>query len=240
MPDHKTASTQENLLASKHGPEWSAWWGATHRPALRLTVGNLKGGAGKTTTAVQIALAAALGSGEPTLLVDADPQNDAWTWGQMAGDKWPRNLIVERWDEADKLGRRLRDEGDGYAHVVVDTGPSDPEILRTALHLTRRLLVPLAPTVIEVQRLMPTLRAVREVAAVRDDLGLSILLTRTKGQANARLEVRRALAGRDLPVMPQEVPNLEAWGRAFGEVPKRPAELGAYRPVIDTLAKEDR
>lgn len=52
---------------------------------MRLTVGHLKGGTGKTTTAVHLALG--LARQGRTLLVDADPDQDgALAWSQEAAD----------------------------------------------------------------------------------------------------------------------------------------------------------
>ena len=59
---------------------------------MRLTVGHLKGGTGKTTTAVHLALGLAR-SGR-TLLVDADPDQDgALAWSQEAAD-WPADQCI--------------------------------------------------------------------------------------------------------------------------------------------------
>src|SRR6266571_314383 len=56
----------------------------SEEPAMRLCVVNLKGGTGKTVTAVHLAVA--LAQQGRTLLVDADPQGSALSWSQEAGD----------------------------------------------------------------------------------------------------------------------------------------------------------
>ncbi len=50
---------------------------------MRVTVLNLKGGTGKTTTAVY--LAGGLARNGRTLLIDADPQRSALSWSEAAG-----------------------------------------------------------------------------------------------------------------------------------------------------------
>ena len=59
---------------------------------MRLAITNLKGGTGKTTTAVH--LAAGLGRYGRTLLVDADPQGSATEWTMLMEDEGPFDLLT--------------------------------------------------------------------------------------------------------------------------------------------------
>ena len=60
---------------------------------MRITVGNLKGGSAKTTSAVHLALG--LARDGRTLLVDADPeQPQSHEWAETAGDDWPADRVA--------------------------------------------------------------------------------------------------------------------------------------------------
>src|SRR5829696_7457100 len=60
-----------------------------------ITVASFKGGVGKTVTAVH--LAAYLRSlGEPTVLVDGDPNRSATGWAQRGAGRLPFKVIDER------------------------------------------------------------------------------------------------------------------------------------------------
>lgn len=196
---------------------------------LKLTVGGLKGGSGRSTTAVYLALAIARRTGQPVLLVDADAKNGtSYEWSEDAGDTWPSNVAVNYWP-SNVLAKRIKDlrhEG----HIIIDTG-NDATILRQALRATDHLLIPMAPSGTESTRLTPTLEAAGEVAEDKD-LRLSVLLSRTVANTNSRKEARQALKEAGIPVMDTEVPRREIYAQAFGTTPD---ELGAYDDVLTEL-----
>lgn len=87
---------------------------------MRVTVGNLKGGVAKSTTAVF--LAAGLSRARRVLLVDADATNRTALHWSAAGDAWPEGIaLVGR--EVPDLPRRVAVAERDYDHIVIDTGP---------------------------------------------------------------------------------------------------------------------
>jgi len=81
-----------------------------------------------------------------TVLIDADPKTSALRWSEQAGDL---AFPVIAWPVRD-LARRVSQITGDYEHVVIDTGPEQEHLVRQALLVTDRLLIPLAPTPIEV------------------------------------------------------------------------------------------
>jgi chromosome partitioning protein len=201
---------------------------------LRLTVGNLKGGVGRSTTSVSLALALARRTGQRVMLVDADGSNGtSYEWSELAGEDWPTSIVVNYWPSLN-LAKRIQDAGhDG--HVVIDTGPHDAAILRQALMVSDHLVMPIAASPSEVARVQPTLSAAAEVG-MNHPLTLSILFTRTKPGTVSLRDARAAMtaAGDDVgfTVHTDDVPFLLLHSQAYGQVPE---DLGNYPAVLEEI-----
>lgn len=197
---------------------------------VRLAVANLKGGTGKTTTAVHLALG--LGRQERTLLVDADPQASVLAWSEAAGD-FPVTVI--HWPTRD-LARRVGQVERDYAHVVIDTPPGAAELVRQALLAADVLLVPLAPSLVEVARLGPTFELAAELEALHP-VSVRVLLVRVRAGTRSARDARIALAadppeGLGVPTLAAEVRLREGYATAYGLAP---ADLGEYGDVLAEL-----
>ena len=204
------------------------------RRSLRLTVGNLKGGTGKSTTSVFLASALARYGGR-VLLVDADDANaTAYSWCELAGESWPTNIIVQRWPTL-HVGRMVKENEGSFDHLVIDTG-RDAAVLRSALHVSDMLVMPIAPPVPEIARLQGTIEAAAEVGAVKD-LDLAILLTKVRRNTRAYVDVRQNLESeRNLPVLETFIPMSEKYAQAMGG--GAIAATGDYGSVLSELLEK--
>ena len=111
-----------------------------------MTVGNTKGGVGKTTLAIQIAATAAF-DGQRVCLVDADRQGTSRMAMQIRSEG--RGLFGGMAVLSHTDGATLRDHISEIRHtydlIVVDAGGRDSASLRAALALSDRLLIPFQP-----------------------------------------------------------------------------------------------
>jgi chromosome partitioning protein len=185
-----------------------------------LTVGNVKGGVGKSTTAVQLALHAAA-RGQRVLLVDADPGRSALSWATRAGASWPAELAVVAHPWPD-LPRRLRSLAAGFDTVVIDTPHSPTEgtevgaQLAAGIAVADELVVPTAPAPADLDRLADVISAI-DAEENRRDLSWHLALTRVDLRSRAQLALVRAeMARRGLPVLDAVVPQRAAVAQAFG------------------------
>jgi chromosome partitioning protein len=202
---------------------------------VRLALANLKGGTGKTTAAVHLALG--LSERGRTLLVDADPQGSALAWSEQASD-FPVTVI--HWPTRD-LARRVGQVDGDYAHIVIDTPPGLDGLVRQALFCADVLLVPLAPSLLEIARLGPTFEAAAEVEALHP-VSVRVVLVRVRAGTRSARDARIALEasppeGLGVPTLKAEVHLRESYATAYGLIPP---DLGEYRDVLAELLNTDQ
>lgn len=157
-----------------------------------IAVGSPKGGVGKTTTAVTLAVIAAQ-AGLRVLLVDGDTNSSTMDWAGTAGDEIP--LDVYATSDPHELAK-LRD-ADEYDLMVVDLPGARAGAFEAILAGDGGRPVPdllLVPTTIEVLDLRPVVRVVRDEVL---PLGLPhlIVLTKVPTASLPEAENTRALMG---------------------------------------------
>lgn len=200
---------------------------------MKITIGNIKGGVAKTTTAVFLAVELAR-KGERVLLVDADPeQASAFNWSEDAGESWPDNCHVVAYDTRD-LYKRVMPMLGNYDHLVIDTSPKNPLLLRQALMLSDQFIIPISPSPMEMRELRPTLDLVAEVDIVHP-IKTSILLVKVRRNTRSQKQARQALLDMRLPLMDVEVHYAESYKMACGMTP---ADGGEYPNVLKELSND--
>jgi len=196
-------------------------------PGIRvLTIANLKGGSAKTTSAAFLAHAFHE-RGRKVVLVDADPQGSALRWHGLAG--WPVPVMGLA---STALHRQLWGvvDPERWNTVVIDTPPLEERdgIVSATLRVATDVLVPIAPTMMELDRVGPVFKALEDAAGDRDeDPQVSVLLTRTVAHATSTETVREILEGQGRRVLYATVPRLERYAQAFGaSIPEKDVPYG--------------
>jgi chromosome partitioning protein len=120
-----------------------------------------KGGVGKTTLALSLAVQAEL-AGARSAVVDADPQGTASGWYLARKKGGKETPIVASVSDPAKLRQALTDaQMDGYEWLFIDTPAGVSELPATAAALSDLLLLPCVPSVFNMDAMEPTVRLAR-------------------------------------------------------------------------------
>jgi chromosome partitioning protein len=118
---------------------------------MNIVVSNVKGGVGKTTTAVYLAAVAALGGKVPVVLVDADPQGSTAEW--YDAEPFDGVELVE--GPSVRTVTKAMNQDD--AIVVVDTPPGEGNVVQAALGRADAVVIPTRAGGVEPNRVVTTL-----------------------------------------------------------------------------------
>jgi chromosome partitioning protein len=142
-------------------------------PDVIVVVAALKGGVGKTTTAVYLAAVAGNGKRSVTL-VDSDPQASAADWVEHAADDVFDSLEVVE-SPTERLLVKTLDRIDGEDVAVVDTPPGHERLLAKALERADVVIIPTRVGGVETARV----EAVLDMVPKRLPAGLVFSSART-------------------------------------------------------------
>lgn len=135
-----------------------------------VTVGNTKGGVGKTTIAVNLAIARAL-AGRDTWLIDGDRQGTAQTAISIrAENNLMPGIACAAYPEGQVLRSQVQQQVRKFDDIIIDAGGRDSTALRAALVLSDVVLVPFQPRSYDVWALNDIAELVDEARSVRDGL----------------------------------------------------------------------
>ena len=184
-------------------------------PARILAVAGQKGGAGKSTVAICIA-AEAVARGRRVLLVDADPQATARTWGAVAAEAGqPSPTIVAMGATMHKPGQ-LSQAAESFDLVVIDCPGKLGDIQRSALLVADLALLPCGPSAADAWALSSSIELIHEAQTFRPALQAAVVITRKQGRTSLGQAAREVLAEAGLPVLAAELGYRIAFQEALG------------------------
>jgi chromosome partitioning protein len=127
-----------------------------------IVTANQKGGSGKSTVTVHLAVAAELAGNGPVIISDTDPQGTAADWfnqRKRAGHDTPRYSPLTLSGLGEKI-QALSDAGAEY--LFIDTAPSIGAVNADLFALADLILIPLNPTPADLRALVKGLPLVKQ------------------------------------------------------------------------------
>lgn len=145
-----------------------------------LTMAAQKGGAGKTTLATSLAVAA-VQAGEIVVVIDLDPQGSLREWSER---REATDIVFQRVEASGltKLIQRLREHGKTTLVVVDTAGVIGPDVT-VALQQADLALLPVRPSLLDVTA---TRRTAERLDALKRPY--AFVLNQTQGSAQSRAE----------------------------------------------------
>lgn len=189
-----------------------------------IAIANTKGGVSKTTTAIWLT-ACAQYADQAVRLIDADPQGTATSWVtqvQEEGYAQDVELVVANMATLSSL------PADGVN--IIDTPPGDPAVIDRSVRNADFVIIPAAPSLTEVERVLDTLAITNTVTPA------AVLLTQVNLQAVLFQQIKDYLESEGALVFPTPIPRRESFRQAFGTWPSNDSrELLGYDDIYNQV-----
>ena len=210
-----------------------------------IAIANTKGGVGKTTLAVQIAVNRAL-AGRDVWLIDGDRQGTAAAAIAARSEaECVPGIACAQYPDGPQLRSQVQQQAHKWDDIVIDVGGRDSTALRASLILADVLLVPFAPRSYDVWALEDMALLVDEARSVRDGLKAYAVLNMADPGDRSTDNAEAAEAVDDVPqftYLPTVIRRRKAFSNAGGSglavselTPKDPKAIAEMAALIDIV-----
>ena len=170
-----------------------------------ISVLNLKGGAGKTTIATNLAVAFAKG-GDKTLLIDSDKQESALSWfGKRNEDLTKINVVSLADSKALKM--QIIDFCGMYDAVIIDGAPQVDLMATVSIMASDLILIPVSPSPYDIWATEAMVERIENAQAVDPDIKAFFLINCFSERTTISKDTTKALDKLDLPLLKSKIGN---------------------------------
>jgi chromosome partitioning protein len=204
-------------------------------PAHIAVIGGQKGGTSKSTIAQNLAVALT-GRGHRVGVIDTDnTQNTSLVWSESrAADSTLAEIRCEDAD-AGTLGGMLTAWREQYSHIIVDTGASDSEELRTALLRADIFISPTQPNQADLWTVARVDQLYHDARRINKRLRAWVVLSRASSTHPQRVELAAAEK-----FITTTYPELRLSRAIIRDRASYPRALGEGRGVLEYSPRDEK
>lgn len=159
-----------------------------------ITIGNQKGGVGKTTVAMNVARELML-RGHNTVVIDSDQQRSAIGWDAKSGGKL-FSMIGMDYPTIEKHAPKI---DKNCAFTIIDGSPGFTEMTAPIIRCAQIVLIPLQPSDLDLESTQLFLEIVNKWKE-KMPIKIALVLSREKAKTNLAKEARMELAKLGVPL----------------------------------------
>lgn len=161
-------------------------------------LGSQKGGAGKSTMAIHLAVGLK-NQNKKVLLVDSDPQHSTSLWSKSGGSELVDTTVLE--DDQDLKKLKTHPATKEYDYILIDGAPRIEKLLAISLIVCDFLLIPFMPSAFDLWAVSEIVKLVKERQKQDKKLKAAFLLNAAQQNTNISNEALDAVRGYGLPVL---------------------------------------
>jgi chromosome partitioning protein len=189
-----------------------------------LAVGNIKGGVGKTTLAINIAISRTL-AGHDVLLVDGDEQRTALTFTDLRTAQMGNSGYTVVSLQGVSLRTQVRQLASKYDDIIIDVGGRDTGSLRAALTIAETFLIPVQPRSFDIWAIDQVAELVKEAREINTVRAVAVLNS-ADAQGHDNEEAAQAIS---------EVEGIEMLNVTIGRRKAFPNAAAGGRSVLEQI-----